>query len=99
MRCPCVLEYVVDNKTHKYIPDFLYKGQLVEIKGDPYINDAQVLVEFNTDKVSPVSEGKTLCMKENNVCVYQYDDIQFALKYIYSKYGRNFLKTCQIRNN
>lgn len=96
-RCPYSLEYYVEDKKHYYFPDFLYKGQLVEIKGDIYLNTDEQLVEFNTNKVTPLTVAKTRCMQEHNVVIYCQKDIQFALDYVFNKYGRTYLKSFQIR--
>lgn len=91
------MEYCVENKKHYYFPDFLYKGQLLEIKGDIYLNDSEQLVEFNTDNVTPLTAAKTQCMKDHNVVIYCQKDVQFALEYVFNKYGRTYLRSFQIR--
>lgn len=38
-------------------------------------------------------------MQEHNVVIYCQKDVQFALDYIFNKYGRAYLKSFQIRKN
>lgn len=97
VRCPCGLEYYSNNKRHKYFPDFLYKNNLVEVKGDCYLNNQQILVEFNSDTISDLTKAKTECMNKNNVQIYSFEQMKPILEYIYKKYGRSYLKSFQIR--
>ena len=36
VRCPCCFTFEFENKQYTYIPDFLYNGKLIEIKGDHF---------------------------------------------------------------
>ena len=56
-RCPCVFSYVYKNKHHKYFPDFLYKGELVEIKGNQLLDKDGNLIEMSSRKTNGRLEG------------------------------------------
>ena len=48
IRCPMTLKYIGPNKEyHYYIPDFMINGQLVEIKGDQYFKDGNMISPYN----------------------------------------------------
>lgn len=92
IREPIILEYFVNNEKHYYFPDFLYKDNLLEIKGDHFFDESGNLCGF---------EGKCLkekqkCMQENNVVIWTSKDIKIILDYIFEKYGKNYLQ--QFRN-
>lgn len=84
IREPCCFEYSFDNLPHFYFPDFKYKDQLVEIKGDNLYENMQIK---NT-----IANAKLKCMQENKITVWLYKDIQFALDYIDQKYGKGYLQ-------
>ncbi len=96
-RCPCSFDYFVGNKAHKYFPDFLCEGELIEIKGDFYLNENSDLVEYNSQNVSELTLAKTKCMREHGVKVYSLNDMSCILDYVFKTYGRSYLKSFQIR--
>lgn len=59
---------------HTYIPDFRYKGKLLEIKGDHYKDDK--------------TKAKLLVVKENDIQVLYQKDVQPYLDYMKQKEGR-----------
>ena len=91
-RCPCVFSYVYKNKIHKYFPDFLYKGELVEIKGNQFLDKNGNLVDMYSKKTNGRLRAKQECMKKNNVQLWDYEKIKFALDYIKERYGTDYLK-------
>lgn len=91
-RCPYCFSYVYKGKQYKYFPDFLYKGDIVEIKGNQLLDKDHNLVEIYSGKVDKKLQAKQRCMEENNVQVWDYEKIKFALDYIKVNYGANYLK-------
>lgn len=73
-REPCYFEYEYNGATHTYIPDFRYKGKLLEIKGDHYKDDK--------------TKAKLLVAKENDIQVLYQKDVQPYLDYMKQKEGR-----------
>ena len=63
-RCPCVFSYVYKNKHHKYFPDFLYKGEMVEIKGNQLLDKDGNLIEMSSRKTNGRLQAKQRCMKK-----------------------------------
>ena len=38
IRGPCILEFIHNNESYRYIPDFLINNELIEIKGDQFLD-------------------------------------------------------------
>lgn len=86
----CYFEYEYENKKHKYFPDFKYLNRLIEIKGNQFLTESgEVKNPFGA--VSFI-EAKLECAKGNSVEIWGEKDIQFALKYVKTVYGKDFLK-------
>ena len=96
-RCPCVFSYVYNNKRHKYFPDFLYKGELVEIKGSQLLDKDGNLIEMSSRKTNGRLQAKQRCMEKNNVQLWEYEKIKFALDYVKERYGADYLKAYKRR--
>lgn len=95
IRCPVKLKYRVNGLTRYYFPDFLYKGQLIEIKGNHLQENKKLVLspfedknDFNSSKVM----AKQKCIEDNNVVILTKEDLKFAFDYIKEKYGKNYLK-------
>lgn len=84
IREPCYFIYYKNNISHKYIVDFSVNGNLFEIKSNYLINQLKDYPE------------KYHCLLENNITIINDEKIKPYLSYIYSKYGKNYLK--QFRN-
>ena len=92
-REPIKLECRYDNKVFYYYPDFLYKGQLIEIKGSHLTGiDAWVNPYTKNANIQEKNYQKYLCAVSNGVKIMGYDDIKFALEYIKKTYGKDYLK-------
>ena len=88
------LKYRYDNKVFYYYPDFLYKGELIEIKGSHLIGiDAWVNPYTKNVKIQEKNYQKYLCAINNGVKIMGYEDIKFALEYVKKIYGQNYLKS------
>lgn len=86
-RCPCAFQYIYNDKIHYYYPDFRYKGNLVEIKGDYMIDDNGNLIDFyNNHQYDEQLTYKQRCMEDNNVILMKYDDVKFAIDYAKHNY-------------
>lgn len=88
IRCPCRFEYWFNGKKHYYFPDFLYKGNLIEIKGDNWFDSENNFVDFTAkdNNTSILKEKFNICLK-NNVQVWRWKDIQYAFSYCVQKYN------------
>lgn len=79
---PCRFEYEYLGKIHYYFPDFLYKGEYIEIKGDHFFKDDGTMCNPFDHSQDEFYESKHLCGINNGVKFWKYDDYKFALKYI-----------------
>ena len=90
-REPTYFEYTADNKVHKYYPDFRYKGDLIEIKGDMFLKEDGTWENIH-DKGDNLIEEKRKCALSNNVKIWYKKDIDFALDYVNTKYTEDYLR-------
>lgn len=96
-RTPCRLTYYCDNKRHYYFPDFLYKGALIEIKGDHLLDEDGQLIDFYKTGLDSQMAAKQQCMKDNNVFLWTRSNIQFAITYVNNKYGTSYLYSFAVK--
>lgn len=87
------LPYKHENKTHYYFPDFEYKGQLLEIKGDHFFDENNILCNPFDRSKDPLFAAKHKCMIDNNVTIWRSKDYQFAIDYFNSKYNKEDFRT------
>lgn len=97
MREPLKIPYEYNGREHFYIPDFLYKGQLIDIKGNHLVREGKLASVFKSSQEKDYYKQK--CIVENNVKIYLFEDIKFAIDYVNDKYGKNFLHELKIKNN
>lgn len=91
IREPITFSFMVKDKLHYYTPDFLYKGQLIEIKGDHLLKNNKIIDPYNHCTTEYLS-AKNRCLQDNNIKIISKNEIDQILKYINIKYGVNFLK-------
>lgn len=89
---PCSFEYVFENKTHFYFPDFLIDGIYYEIKGDQFFDGDKMINPFDRTKDDFIN-AKYQCMLNNNVIVLREKDMANIINYINNKYGSKYLKS------
>lgn len=87
------LTYEFEGKIHKYEPDFLVDGQLIEIKGDHFFKkDGTMQNPFNHE-TDGLYEAKHQCMLKNNVRILTSEQYNTYVEYVKNKYGNNYLKS------
>lgn len=80
VRLPTRFTYYADNKKHYYYPDFLYKGMLIEIKGNHMLDENNNLKDgYNSGLSDEYLTNKQLCIESNNVIIWSKKDVSFAL--------------------
>lgn len=80
-------------KSHVYFPDFLVNGvQLVEIKGDDQFDENGRMIDKLDPNKNYIAEAKQLCMEKLGVVVIRSQEIRPYLKYVETKYGKDYLK-------
>lgn len=90
-RCPCKFKYQYNNRTHWYFPDFRYRGQIIEIKGNHLFNKSGELTVIFKGEQSDFLKAKTQCLQDNHVVIWGAEQIQFALDYVKNKYGSQYI--------
>ena len=95
-------EYIVEDETHYYFPDFIVEGNIVEIKGDHFFDKTtgHMICPWkqpnwtikDIEKSNQIYRAKQLCMEENNVKILRNSDLKPILQYIEEKYGKNYLQ-------
>lgn len=92
-------EYTYNGKTRHYYPDFVYKGEIIEIKGQQFI-DPDSGEMFNLyDKDDQSYEAKRQIALSNGVKILFENDIKFAIDYVNEKYGPNYVYIWKIDKN
>ena len=86
-------EYTYNGHTYGYFPDFIYKGELVEIKGD-HLKNGNIYDDSQNEKYL----AKYMCAKAHDVHFMYFNDIKFALDYVYKTYGKAYMKTYKNRD-
>ena len=90
-REPLRLKYEANNKVHYYKPDFMYLGNLIEIKGDYLVDSEGKLIDFyGKGKNDLVYKAKNKCIIDNNVLIWTRRELEPILNYCRSKYGNKF---------
>lgn len=96
-RLPIQLYFMWNNEKHFYTPDFLYKGQLIEIKGSQFLDKNHNLTSpylKNHKEIRTQDYYKAIqdCIEKNNVQLWSSTEIKPFLNYIKKMYGKDYLK-------
>ena len=84
-------EYTFEGKSHFYFPDFLIGDEIIELKSDYLLEKMK--------KENTLDNAKYYCMLYNNIKIYNFKDIKFALDYVKKTYGKNYLKQFKIKKD
>lgn len=89
IRCPICFKYYYKNEEHSYYPDFLYKGQLIELKGGQFLKeDGTWQVPFD-HTLDGLMEAKRQCALSNSVKILYPSDYKKYLDWFKkSKYKK-----------
>ena len=100
------LFYEFKGKTHRYYPDFLLNGQLIELKGDHLFNDkgelinpwAKRLSESRRMELFDRDQAKLKCMKDGGVKIVLYSQIEECIDYCKKIYGYKYVDSFKRRS-
>lgn len=93
--------YEFDGKQHRYEPDFMIEGKLVEVKGDHFFNRDGVMrcpyrkktwTDEQYQHKCAQYEAKHRCMLKNNVQILLQNDCKKYIDYVEQTYGKDYLK-------
>lgn len=93
VREPCKFEYFFNGVKHYYFPDFLYKTNLIEIKGNQFFDKSGKMVCPYNHNLDMLTEAKHQCGLNNNVEFWAYEKVKPFLDYVRTVYGKNYLKS------
>lgn len=87
---PASFQYEFEGKLHTYIPDFEYKGKLVEIKGNHFFKEGKMINPFDRSQDDKYN-AKYKCGLANGVSFWKEEDMQFVWDYIEKTYTKDFI--------
>jgi len=90
-REPCCFEYEYNGTIHTYVPDFRYKGKLIEIKGSQFVKEDETWQNPFDHSQDDLFEAKHQCVLKNGVEIFGEKDVQKFLDYVNEKYTKDFL--------
>lgn len=80
-----------NNKRHLYFPDFNIEGQLIEIKGNQFLNEDGTWKNPYDRNQDALIEAKHQCLLKNNVKIFYKEQYMKYIKYVQNKYGKKYL--------
>ena len=99
------LIYEFKGKQHRYFPDFLVNGEIIEIKGDHFFDTNGLMrcpfrkKSWSKEKKKEIDEhyeAKHQCMLKNNVKILKYSEMEKYFEYVGMKYGKDYLRQFKI---
>ena len=97
-------EYVVDGKTHFYLPDFKVNDKFVELKGAHFFKEDGTMQNPFDHTQDAHYEAKHQCMLKNDISIIvsSSDEYKKIKNYVISIYGKYYLDTfkisCKVNN-
>ena len=70
---------------------------LIEVKGDHLLDENGHLIDFYKTGSETQISAKQQCMEDNNVLIWTYSNIKFALDYVCDKYGVSYLHSFSVK--
>lgn len=84
--------YTYKNQMHKYFPDFKVGNEIIEVKGNQFLNiDGSWKSPYKKGD-NGLFEAKHKCILKNGVKILLEKDIKPYLDYVHQKYGKNYIK-------
>jgi len=90
IREPEPIKYLFNDEEHLYYPDFKIDDNLYEIKGDQFFKKDGTMQNPYDHSQDALFEAKHQCAIQNNVIFIKQNEIKPYIKYVESKYGKNF---------
>lgn len=86
---PISFQYEYNGDIHYYFPDYLYDGELIEIKGGQFLKNNTLINPYDICE-NDLYSAKYDCMVRNNVKLIT--DVSFATDYVDKKYTKDYVK-------
>lgn len=90
IRLPKYFEYEFKGRIHRYFPDFEIDGQLIEIKGDQFLNREGDLKNPFDESQNDFVKAKQKCMENNNIQIWLKKELTPIIKFVENIYGKKF---------
>ncbi len=92
-------EYVVNGKTHRYIPDFINEGKIVEIKGDHFLKNGNLINVYDKHLSKVLLSAKTQCMIANTDEIITRKEITPMIKEVKRLFGTHYIDQFKVNKN
>lgn len=97
IREPVKLEYEYKGKKCYYFPDFKVNDKLIEIKGNQFFKDNDMINIYNIEDKQ--FSAKYKCAIANDVKFLKHEDVIPCLNYVKNTYGKDYLKSFRVGVN
>lgn len=91
-------QYSYEGKTFHYQPDFLINNQLVELKGNQFLNEDGTWKNPYNQNDNGKTEAKHQCILKNKIKILYTNEYQKYLDYVKETYGKSYLKSFKNNN-
>ena len=88
--------YKHNNKIFSYQPDFLVENQLIELKGNQFLNKDGTWKNPYDKNDNGKTEAKHQCILQHNIKVLFKDDYRKYVEYVETTYGKLYIKSFKI---
>ena len=93
-------EYIVNGKTHRYIPDFINEGKIVEIKGDQFLKNGNLINAYNSKYLSKeILSVKTQCMLDNVDEIITRKEITPMIREVKRLFGVHYIDQFKVKKD
>ena len=92
-------EYIVNGKTHRYIPDFINEGKIVEIKGDQFLKNGNLINIYNKYLSKELLSAKSQCMLDNAVEIITGKEITPMIKEVKRLFGAHYIDQFKVKKD
>lgn len=90
-RHPGIFKWTFEGQEHEYYPDFRYKGELVEIKGDQFFKENGDLFCPYDPTLDEAMKVKQAFMQQIGVKVLKSSELDYVFDYIVETYSKDYL--------
>ena len=91
-------EYIVNDKVHRYIPDFITNGKIVEIKGTHLFDDNSLIDVYGTTP-DEILKAKMRCMFDNVDEIITRKEITPMIKEVKRLFGVHYIDQFKVNKD
>lgn len=99
-------EYEYNGVKHKYFPDFIVDGTIIEIKGEHFFKEDGTMrnpwknknwTEEQKKESDAIYEAKHQCMLKHGVKILRTKELKEQMAYVRKKYGKEFISSLRTK--